>query len=122
MTPAKPACLMVFQDGSGYANPTGTYRVPVVFDNLIAAKEMPVTIGVFIDPGNLPAAQPGGAAAQQSQLRIRFARRPILALPHPGDSAEVTKKYNITKDPEGRAIGGASSGGICAFTGGVGTA
>jgi hypothetical protein len=26
-------------------------RVPVVFDNLIPRGEMPVTIGVFIDPG-----------------------------------------------------------------------
>src|SRR5207245_6129488 len=30
--------------------------------------------------------------------------------------AEVGKKYNLTKDPAGRAIGGASSGAICAFT------
>ena len=42
--PAKPACLMVFQDGGGYENPKGQFRVPVVFDNLIAKKEMPVTI------------------------------------------------------------------------------
>src|SRR6478735_4370620 len=48
---AKPAALMVFQDGMGYGNPTGEYRVPVVFDNLIASKEMPVTIAVFVDPG-----------------------------------------------------------------------
>src|SRR4051812_16216702 len=31
----KPACVMVFQDGAGYQNPTGQFRVPVVFDNLI---------------------------------------------------------------------------------------
>lgn len=29
---------------------------------------------------------------------------------------EVSKKYNLTTDPEGRCIGGSSSGGICAFT------
>ena len=45
------ANLMVFQDGASYANTNGQYRVPVVFDNLIAKKEMPVTIGVFINPG-----------------------------------------------------------------------
>src|ERR1044072_5187070 len=39
--PAKPAALMVFQDGMGYISANGSYRVPVVFDNLIAAKEMP---------------------------------------------------------------------------------
>ena len=45
---------MVFQDGGGYVNPNGDFRVPTVFDNLIAAKEMPVTIGVFINPGVVP--------------------------------------------------------------------
>ena len=43
---SQPACLMVFQDGHDYVNEKGNWRVPVVFDNLIAAKEMPVTIGV----------------------------------------------------------------------------
>src|SRR6188508_3108437 len=53
---AKPACLMVFQDGGGYVKRDGAWRVPVVFDNLIAKKEMPVTIGIFINPGVVPAA------------------------------------------------------------------
>src|SRR5580692_6515295 len=55
-TPAQPACLMVFQDGGGYVSTNGGWRVPVVFDNLIAQKAMPVTIGVFINPGVVPAA------------------------------------------------------------------
>ena len=46
---------MVFQDGGGYAKPDGAWRVPVVFDNLIHKKEMPVTIGIFINPGVAPA-------------------------------------------------------------------
>src|SRR5262249_38009921 len=50
----KPACVMVFQDGGAYVDTTKDFRVPTVFDNLIAKKEMPVTIGVFINPGNLP--------------------------------------------------------------------
>src|SRR4249920_1936180 len=49
--PAKPAALMVFQDGIGYMTTNGGWRVPVVFDNLIAAKEMPVTIAIFLNPG-----------------------------------------------------------------------
>src|SRR5258706_6655130 len=53
--PAKPACVMVFQDGAGYIKTDGNWRVPVVFDNLIHKKEMPVTIGIFIDPGVVPA-------------------------------------------------------------------
>src|SRR5882672_8308909 len=38
-----PAALMVFQDGKGYVAEEGRWRVPVVFDNLIAKGEMPVT-------------------------------------------------------------------------------
>src|SRR5437868_180170 len=40
--PVKPAALMVFQDGLGYMITNGSWRVPLVFDNLIAAKELPV--------------------------------------------------------------------------------
>jgi len=47
-----PAALMVFQDGvHHYLRDTNDFHVPIVFDNLIAAKEMPVTIAVFLDPG-----------------------------------------------------------------------
>src|SRR5260221_7330639 len=45
--PAKPACLFVCQDGV-------RWNAPVVFDNLIAKGEMPVTIGVFVAPVKVP--------------------------------------------------------------------
>ncbi len=56
---SKPACVMIFQDGTGFANETGAWRVPIVFDNLIHKGAMPVTIGIFVDPGVMPAAAPG---------------------------------------------------------------
>src|SRR3954465_236887 len=46
--PAKPACVMVFQDGL-------QYNAPVVFDNLINKKEIPVIIGVFVMHGRVKA-------------------------------------------------------------------
>src|SRR5262245_38215024 len=48
---AVPACVMVFQDGSSYQDEKGSFRVPIVFDNLIHKKQMPVTIGIFLNPG-----------------------------------------------------------------------
>ena len=51
---SKPACLMIFNDGGGYVRENGHSRVPIVFDNLIHKKEMPVTIGLFINPGVIP--------------------------------------------------------------------
>ena len=113
----KPACLMVFQDGGGYVATNGSFRAPIVFDNLIARGDMPVTIGVFINPGVVPST--GGTNAlprynrsyEYDGLGDRYAR--FLAevlLP------EVRKTVAFTDDPDGRAIAGASSGAIAAFT------
>src|SRR5437899_1967970 len=57
----EPACVMVFQDGGSYVNEKGDFRVPVVFDNLIHKKDMPVTVGIFINPGTFPPASGKGA-------------------------------------------------------------
>jgi enterochelin esterase-like enzyme len=118
---AKPAALLVFQDGVGtYLPEDREYRVPIVFDNLIAAKEMPVTIGVFVDPGfkrdELPKpedkARPENRSFEYDTLSadyVRFILDEIL--PH----VQREYKLNITDDPDGRSICGQSSGGICAF-------
>lgn len=114
--PAKPACAMVFQDGGDYVRTNGEMRVPIVFDNLIHKKEMPVTIGIFISPGNVPAVEEGKKARQNrsyeyDSLGDRYARFLLEEfLP------EIKKQYNFTTDPEGWAIAGKSSGGIAAFT------
>ncbi len=118
--PAQGAALMVFQDGHAYVNRKGDYRAPVVMDNLIHAGQMPVTIGVFVDPGHrkdrLPEKRgwrpsPENRAYEYDSLSddyVRFILEEILP--------KVESKYKITSDPAGRAICGASSGGICAFT------
>jgi hypothetical protein len=54
----KPAALMVFFDGGSYVDTKGPQRVPVVFDNLIAKGDMPVTVAVLINPGGHPDQQP----------------------------------------------------------------
>jgi len=117
------AAVMVFQDGHTYVDEKGQFRVPVVFDNLIAAKEMPVTIGIFVNPGwfaeKLDAPQgwkaPEGIGSNRSVEYdslggdyAKFLETEILA--------EVGKTLRLTADPEQRAICGLSSGGICAFT------
>src|ERR1700730_9867636 len=52
--PERPACTMVFQDGSTFVNENGAFKTTIVFDNLIHKGDMPVTIGVFINPGVVP--------------------------------------------------------------------
>ncbi|HZZ80739.1 MAG TPA: alpha/beta hydrolase-fold protein [Gemmataceae bacterium] len=111
-----PACIMIFQDGGGYVSEKGSFRTPIVFDNLIHKKEMPVTIGVFIQPGTVPGSGPGKRARSNrsfeydrlSDQYVLFLEKEILP--------EVAKKYNLRNDAKSRAIGGISSGGICAFT------
>lgn len=116
--PAKPACLMVFQDGKAYLNPKGHDRVPERFDELIAAGEMPVTIGLFIEPGTIPPVVEGGKARKNrsfeydsmTDLYSRFLIEEMIPL--------LEKKHglNISPNPDDRALAGASSGAICAFT------
>ncbi len=105
-----PASVMVFQDGGGYVDPNGPARVPTVFDNLIHKGEMPVTIAIFINPGEKEHPGPQRSIEYDSlgDAYARFLLEEILP--------EVGKDLNLTEDTAGRAIGGISSGGICAFT------
>lgn len=113
----KPACVLVFQDGQRATRTNFVLRVPQVMENLIAKKEMPVTIGIFITPGSRGeeyieggGGNPNNRSFEYDSLGDRYARFLIDEM-----LPEVAKKYNLTKDPEGRAIGGTSSGAICAF-------
>jgi enterochelin esterase-like enzyme len=117
----KPACLMIFQDGQAFVGTNGEYRIPYVFDNLIYRREMPVTIAVFINPGHLPE-QPESSptnwgdninnrATEYNELNDRYARLIVNEL-----LPTLAKDYNISRNPDDRAIAGASSGAICAFT------
>jgi enterochelin esterase family protein len=118
---ATPAALMIFQDGQAFLRPTGDYRVPHVFDNLIYRREMPVTIAVFINPGRRPD-QPEASASdwgdrssnrpqEYNALDDKYARVIVDEL-----LPVLKKDFNLSDDPEMRAIGGASSGAIAAFT------
>ncbi len=108
----KPACLLVVQDGLNRAK---EWRLPEVMDNLIHAGEMPVTIGIFVDPGVVPAAKEGvqpryNRSFEYDSLGDTYARFLIEEL-----LPDAVSRYNISSDPNHRAIAGASSGGVCAF-------
>ena len=113
---ARPAPVMVFQDGGNYVDPKKDFRVPIVFDNLINKKEIPPVIGIFINPGVVPAASEEHKPRQNRSFEYDslspqyadFLLKEILP--------EVGKSYKLTTNPDERAIGGISSGGICAWT------
>jgi enterochelin esterase family protein len=108
---------MVFQDGHTFIQENGEWRVPTVFDNLIHKGEMPVTIGIFINPGHKGTEFPenrwraNNRSFDYDSLGDRYARFLLEEI-----LPEVGRKYNLTTRPEDRAICGNSSGGICAFT------
>ena len=109
---SKPACTMVVQDGFGRAR---GWKLPTVMDNLIHQKEMPVTIGIFIDHGkvisHLKDAQPRfNRSFEYDSVGDRYARFLLEEI-----LPAVGKKWNLSDDPNDRSIAGASSGGICAF-------
>jgi gluconolactonase len=112
----KPACVYVNQDGI-------QWKAPTVFDNLIAKNKMPVTIGVFITPGKV--------LAQNSEAIDRFNRsfeydglgdkyaRLLLDEVFPFvESKKATdgRELRLSRNGNDRAIGGSSSGAVCAFT------
>src|SRR5438874_2290906 len=112
-TPDQPACVLVVQDGQRATNPKGVLRVPTVLDNLIHKKEVPVTIGIFITPGqrgetypdSIGLKNPNNRSIEYDSLGDKYARFLVEEM-----LPEVGKKYKLTKDPAGRAIGGASGG------------
>lgn len=119
--PSKPAGLMIFQDGQAFLNPLGDIRAYNVLDNLIYRREIPVMLGVFINPGRTPEQPEPNAKewgdkttnrpTEYNTLDDKYARVIVDEL-----MPVINKSYNISKDPNDRGIGGASSGAIAAFT------
>lgn len=112
----KPACVYVNQDGI-------QWKAPVVFDNLIHSKEMPVTIGVFVTPGKVISNDKNALprlnrSFEYDGLGDAYARF-ILTEIFPEVEKKKTKdgrSITLSKNGNDRAIGGSSSGAICAFT------
>ena len=116
---SQAASLLVFQDGQRAVNPGGSLRVPQVLENLIAKGDIPVTIGLFVTPGNLSEHYPDNLGMSNPDHRwqeydvlndkyVSMLINELIPL--------ISKDYRLTDDPQQRAIGGTSSGAIAAFT------
>ncbi len=113
----KPACVYVNQDSL-------QWNAAVVFDNLIAKHEVPVLIGVFIRPGVVKALD-GNKALDRFNRSLeydglgpdyaRFVLEEILPAVEKQTTADG-RKILLSSSGNDRAIGGSSSGAICAFT------
>jgi enterochelin esterase family protein len=103
---------MVFQDGQWYLDPEGAIRGAMVLDNLIHCGDIPVTIGVFVDPGVLEDAEDTkNRNVEYDAFDDRYATLLLTEI-----IPQVAERYAITEDPDQWGICGGSSGGNCAFT------
>jgi enterochelin esterase-like enzyme len=107
---------MIFEDGEAYVNENGASKAPAVMDALIHRGEMPVTIGVFVNPGEVPASADGALprfnrSFEYDALNARHAQFLLDEL-----LPQVQQRYKLTADPNLRGICGASSGAMAAFT------
>lgn len=115
--PDKPACVYVGQDGV-------ILKAPIVFDNLIFKKEMPVTIGVFVTPGKVLADNSQDAQDRYNRsyeydgLGDAYAKFILNEILPDAEKRKASdgRVIRLSKKGNDRAIGGISSGAICAFT------
>jgi enterochelin esterase-like enzyme len=110
---AEPAALLVLTDGGVYRSngADASYRTPTVLNNLIDQGAMPVTIAVFIDPGDNNGQSTRSLEYDTpSDAYVTFLLDELLP--------EALAGYSVSSDPQLRAIGGRSSGGAAAFTAG----
>jgi len=114
---SKPACVYVAQDRV-------IHNTPVVFDNLINNHEMPVTIGVFIAPGQVLAPDEKTALNRYNRsyeydgLGDAYARFLLEELLPDAEKQKTSdgRPIRLSHSANDRAIGGSSSGAIAAFT------
>ena len=120
--PSVPTALMIYQDGQAFKDENGDIRAQNVMDNLIYRREIPVMIGVFINPGRRPdQPEPSPQTSWGDDTTNRRIEYNSLDDKYAGVVTEelmpvLYKQYNISKDPEMHGIGGSSSGAIAAFT------
>ena len=112
----KPACVYVGLDGLGF-------KASTVFDNLIAKHQMPVTIAIGVTPGVVSSADgpedPRFDRSFEFDSRDDRLARFILNEVLPEVESHTTRdgrKIMLSANPNDRAIGGGSTGGIGAFT------
>jgi len=108
--------LIVFQDGGGAVGPKSGFRATIVLDNLIHKGELPSMVGLFINPGTVPAALPGGKSRSTRSYEYDTPDGVYAKFLVDEMLPEVAKRAKISPHPEHRAVVGVSSGGICAFS------
>lgn len=113
---SKPAAVMVFQDGEWYQDPKGGWRVPAVFDTLIHEGAMPVTVGVFVNPGGRANAKTPNEKRYNRSFEYDSLSPQYATFLEKEILPAVGERTKLRSDASGRAICGISSGGICAFT------
>jgi enterochelin esterase-like enzyme len=104
-----PAPFIVVQDGT---SPKYMGALPLILDNMIHEKRLPVMIAVFVNNGG------GDAQGSERGLEYDTVSGTYTNFIETEVLPKIARDYNVTftRDPEGRATMGGSSGAACAFT------
>ncbi len=118
--PKIPTPVMVFNDGQAMMADPGDVQAANVLDNLIWRREIPVMIGVFINPARLPTEpepNPGNWGDRTTRRGDEYNPPTDLYAKVICDELmpAIRKDYNISPDPNLHGIMGSSSGGCAAF-------
>ena len=105
--PGKPAPFIVVQDGLGYRD-----TLSKALDTLISQRRLPVMIAIFINSGG------GDAQGSERGLEYDTVSGTYAQFIESEVLPKISADYHITftRDPNGRATMGGSSGGAAAFT------
>jgi len=103
--PSQPTAVMVFNDGQAMKAEPGDVQAQYVLDNLIFRREIPVMLGVFVNPGRRPD-QPepnprdwgdrtSNRADEYNPPNDKYARVVVDEL-----MPALKKEFNISPDPD----------------------
>jgi enterochelin esterase-like enzyme len=112
----KPACVYVGLDALGF-------EASVVFDNLIYKHEMPITIAIGVSPGTVDSNSPPHNPRLNRSFEFDGLNGNLARFLLEEVFPEIERRKTpdglpifLSKDPNDRAAGGGSTGGIGSFT------
>ena len=104
--PGTPAPLFFAHDAMGAHDRQPAPYLPTILDNMIADKRLPAMVAVMVMPSNQRSMEYDTVSGKFAE----YVEEEVLPF--------VSKEHNVTftKDPEGRAVLGGSSGGAAALS------
>ncbi|HET7738876.1 MAG TPA: alpha/beta hydrolase-fold protein [Tepidiformaceae bacterium] len=113
---ATGVALMIFLNGDAYMSATGAVRAPAVLDTLVANRELPPVVALFVEPGRQTTTEHPDKDQRSIEYDTVSGRFAEFLLQDLISFAERHTGITVSQNPRERLVAGMSSGGIAAFT------